>query len=409
MGEPSRRQALRLGAAALAAWPTWAAARSDRGALRFRLTETAGLRRFGYPVHAILPEPRVGVHFRLERDGKAVPAQFRAVDGPDGGTAIALDFVASPGPLETAVYQVVHGDDLEPGPEPKQRLRVEPIAGAFRITNGPAQRYDVPTDLLGFLAGVGGQLEYLKRGSEGLTIRDRDGGAHRLGGASARASVARQGPLAVMLRFDSTAGPAGGPPVAWSVTMTIPSSKSWVETTWTIDDPEGLIAGMGFGLGLSVGEGPTLVDLGAGPGVYARLKAGERIVLEAGEAAGFPPIRGGWEVRQGPGEALEPIALPPYRGAVPAEGWAHVMDRSRCTAAALADFGASSRDRIEVDADGHVRIDRAFAAPGAAPRSGTKSWTSWHHFVPTPVQVGAATSPRAMLNPLRLDWSDPPG
>src|SRR5690349_14128068 len=81
----TRRQVLGSGAAVLA----WAAASravqaQDRGELRFRLEETAGLRRFGYPVSVVLPGVTTGNHFQLIRNGQHVPAQFRATDGPDG-------------------------------------------------------------------------------------------------------------------------------------------------------------------------------------------------------------------------------------------------------------------------------------------------------------------------------------
>jgi hypothetical protein len=85
-----------------------------------------------------------------------------------------------------------------------------------------------------------------------------------------------------------------------------------------------------------------------------------------------------------------------------------VIDGTRCTAAAVADFGAAGRDRIEVSAGGRLRLWRDFAGQGAAPAPGPKTLTFWLHFVPTPVQVGAATSPQAMLAPLRVEWQAGP-
>ena len=58
---------------------------------------------------------------------------------------------------------------------------------------------------------------------------------------------------------------------------------------------------------------------------------------------------------------------------------------------------------IVVGADGRVRLSRDFAmGPGEPPR-GPKSLNFWLHFVPMPVQVGAATSPQSMLAPLRVE------
>ena len=79
-----------------------------------------------------------------------------------------------------------------------------------------------------------------------------------------------------------------------------------------------------------------------------------------------------------------------------AEGWAHVMDKHRATAIAVAGFGDQTQDRIEVSADGHVVIRREFSG------SRQRTLHFWAHFVPMPVQLGAATSPQAMQSPLAV-------
>jgi hypothetical protein len=81
------------------------------------------------------------------------------------------------------------------------------------------------------------------------------------------------------------------------------------------------------------------------------------------------------------------------------------MDGSRCTALAVARFGRESRDRIEIEADGRVWICREFAGPVAAPAAGPKVLTCWFHFVRMPVQVGAITSPQAMLALLEVEFA----
>jgi hypothetical protein len=382
--------------------------------LRFRLRETAGLRRFGYPVQAILPQVHIGNHFRLSRAGKVVSAQFRAIDGPDGGPAVALDFNASPGPLETENYAITYGADVEHGPEPQPGMRVEKLEGAFRVWNGSLLEYVVPDNLRGFLKYVGNaHLAFLAEQGEGLLIRSKDDmqykvGSNGPGGTPTRASVAREGPMAVSLRFESSEALGDNRSLKSAATLTFPSSKSWVETTWTVDDPEGLVAGLGVDLALAVEGNPTLVDLGASDTVYGQLRRKDRMELRAGEAPGFPAEPGPWSVLKGTPDQLELLAAPPPAARFPAQGWAHVIDASRCTALALAGFGRKSRDRIEVNASGRVRLWRDFAGKGAAAAPGPKSLTFWFHFVTNPVQVGAATSPQAMLAPLLLEWDPEP-
>jgi hypothetical protein len=189
--------------------------------------------------------------------------------------------------------------------------------------------------------------------------------------------------------------------------LTFPSSKSWVEALWTVDDPAGAVGGMGLDLNLALAGSPTLVDLGANSTVYATLKENERVDLRAGKAPGEEELQAAWVVRKGAGEALEPFALEAHaEGAppAPAEGWAHVMDSTRATACAVDRFGRDALDKIEVDGRGRVRIGREFAGANAAPAKGTKALRFWFHFVTMPVQVGAATSPQAMLAPLQVEW-----
>src|SRR4051794_21240443 len=100
-----RREAIRAGLAAIMGPVAIGMARPPIREVRaFRLIEDGGLRRFGYPVHTVVPDAAGGRHYRLVRDGRPIPAQFREFRGPGGQTEAGLDFVASPGPLESARY-----------------------------------------------------------------------------------------------------------------------------------------------------------------------------------------------------------------------------------------------------------------------------------------------------------------
>jgi hypothetical protein len=168
-----------------------------------------------------------------------------------------------------------------------------------------------------------------------------------------------------------------------------------VQVTWIVDDPSGFIAGLGADLNLNVQGEPTLVDLGAGSLVYAALKNGQAAALKSGPAST-------WETLLGPVGSLKPYVVA-GRDAPKAEGWAHVMDRQRCTAVAVADFAAVGQEgEIAVDADGRLQLWKHFTSSGAPPAPGTKKITFWLHFVGMPVHVGAVTSPQAMLAPLQV-------
>jgi hypothetical protein len=408
----TRRDALRLGLAALAPHAVAAAAPQERVALGLVVSETAGLRRFSYPVSALLPGEMQGPNFRLSREGQPVRAQFRPCRGPDGQPAVALDFTSSIGPLETERYRVEAGPGVEPGPEPTHGLQVERGEGTIRVRSGSALRYTIDESLAGFLESVSsGSREYLVRKAGGLYVRARGQSPENavlLGGdgQGLSATISRQGPLAVGLQFAAATALPGAQPVSSTLDLTFPSSKSWVEVTWRVDDPMRWVAGLRVELGLKLDGTVTLVDLGTPATIYGVLRGRERMTLIAGAAPGLPPLVRPWVVEKGPPEKPTIFAEAPRTDAPPAEGWAHVMDATRCTALAVGDFGRGARDRIEIDTGGRVRIVCDFAGGGAgiAPRRGPKLLRFWVHFVPMPVQIGAATSPQAMLAPLAVAW-----
>jgi hypothetical protein len=367
-----------------------------------RVAETAGLRRFGYPVHMILPDVPTAARYRLTRDGQAVPAQFRPVSGPEGKPAVALDFNVSLGPFAVEEYAVAFGDTVQPGPEPERGLRVEQTGRVFRVS-GTGLSYEIPVDLVGFLKRVAtDRAEYVREGSAGFWVREQEQPESREVRAASplRGSISRQGPLAVGLKFEGVWPLSANRTIPVAVELTFPSSKSWVEVSWTLDDEAQRIAELGLDLDLALDGSPTLVDLGAEGTVYGTLSKNENMTLESG-----PP--GGWEIHKasGPAALLQAAgrAGAGAPGARPVEGWAHVMDATRCTAVAVAGFGHSTRDRMDIAANGRVRLTRLFDAQHAAPRT----MRAWFHFVPMPVQVGAVTSPQSMLAPLKAERIEP--
>ncbi|WZO99506.1 hypothetical protein EP7_001113 [Isosphaeraceae bacterium EP7] len=414
----SRRHALAAAASMAALAASTARSAPPRPARRtLRIAETAGLRRFGYPVHLIVPDADPSFKFRLELDGKPVPAQFTTSKDAEGSAPpiVRLDFNVSHAPGETVDYLLVQGPDIEPGPVPSSGIGLEQSPGLFRVTNGRTLAYEIPENLLGLLTGVSNSgLAFLKPRSAGLWIRYRDDILYRVGGFGpggipTRATVLRKGPLAVGLRFDSTEALRGERRVESRVEMTCPASKSWIDMTWQVDDPQGLVAGLGIELDLLLEGKRALVDFGGPSTIYGTLGPSERMTLESGQAPGLGHGEPVWRVTHGKLGSKTPFAQSPAGTAGlagKAEGWAHVMDDARCTAAALADFGLTARDRIEVDASGRLSLWRDFAGNGENPPPGPKALHAYYHFVPMPVQIGAATSPQAMLAPLKATWID---
>ena len=385
----------------------------DAVTLGLVVKETAGLRRFSYPVHTVLPPVAPGLSFRLLKEGRVVPAQFRPMTAADGRPVLALDFTSRLGPLESERYVVEVRAGVDPGPEPKRGMQVEEAEASFRVQSGTTLTYTIGARLPGCLESVAnGGREYLEPGTCGFFLRRNESSGDRLvrlgdDGRATRATITRQGPLAVGLRYEATTDALGAGPVSTNVDLTFPSSKSWVEAIWRVDDPLGLVAGLQVDLRLELEGGLALVDLGTAATIYGVLRGRERMTLTAGTAPGFPAPARPWVVEKGLAGTMTTFAEAPTRDAPPAEGWAHVMDASRCTALAIAGFGGQAADRIEIESDGRVRLARDFAGGQSAPPGGPKVLRFWFHFVPMPVQIGAATSPQAMLAPLAVAWDDP--
>lgn len=349
---------------------------------RLLVKETAGVRRFGYPVNATLPAELAGKGVRLLENGKPIPAQARGDQ---------LDFNVSLGPFEQREYTVEPMGAIDPV---QKTVREED--GAFVVGYTPSLQFVIPKNGLGFLRAVKTPNgDYLRPGSQGLLLRYRDDIIYRAGGYGpygkpVEASVSKQGPLSTVLEFRSTEALRGTRSVESVVRMEFPRSKSWVKTTWMVEDPEALIIGLGVDLNLNAAAEPVLADFGVGTWVYAALRPGARGGAANPASATLLASPQSWRVLL----AGEPYAA----GKGAAEGWGHLMDREHCTAIAVADFG-QRQDRMEASADGRLQIERSYHG------SGRKTLTFWLHFVGMPVQVGAATSPQAMLAPLKVEWT----
>jgi hypothetical protein len=317
------------------------------------------------------------------------------VEAAPGRRELHLDFNASPEPLESQRYEVIYGPEIEPGPEPRTDLKVTERDGQLTVDQNRSLAFEFAKHPSGFLDKVGGpRLEYLRDGSKGLSIVEKAGTPAR-STSDVRTRVTREGPIAIGIRSEWS-GPSGQ---ATTLDLTIPASKSWVQAVWTVEDPARKVSSLTLDLNLQVEGSPTLVDFGAGSSVYGQIQGRQRMDLEAKSG---PPS---WVVRQGEGDQPAVFARSTTDSPRPVEGWAHVMDRRRCTALAVADFGKlPGRDNIRVEADGRLGLIREFAGPSAEIPPGPKILGFWLHFVPMPVQVGAATSPQSILTPLQVDW-----
>jgi hypothetical protein len=401
-----KRYAIWCGVMVLAAaWP-WAGAQEPGEKWVKRVTlevqEKAGIRRNGYPVSATFPSDKAFgdyEHFRLLDRDKVVPAEFVAVDKRGG--VMKVGFHSSHAPFETRNYTVEYGPGVDEklGTNPKKGFSFGISANGYSLNHPSGLAFVVPMSFKepGLLKEVRTKkTHYLRPNSTGLFLRLRQSdrptivvGGPEYGGGSSFGL-----PLISWLQYKGS-HKIGDDRVSTRVDMEFPISRSWVRVDFTTDDPKGLIEALGVDLNLNIEGEATLVDFGAGTSVYTTLKKGQSAVLRSGS---LEKDRPGWQVLVGPTKAPAPfVVMPPDRPSK-AEGWAHVMDRQRCTAVAVADFAQERlRSEIAVAADGRLRCEREFD-----PKETKKTLTFWLHFVNMPVQEGAATSPQSMMNPLQV-------
>jgi hypothetical protein len=392
--------------------------------IEFLLKETAGLRRFGYPVHVTLPldstPPSLDDEgFALKRDGQDIPAQFRRVTQPDGTSVVSLDFNASAGSFDVSKYAVHHNLGFKLPAVKGRGMNVERNGSTIDISNSSYIKYAISDDLAGFVRSVKiPSAEFIKGDSSGLFVvvngqKKRIPLSDRKSTPGSIVRIGRQGPLAVGLQAQCQIGLEGSGPVASLIDLSFPSSKSWIETVWTLSDPQHQIEAMGLDLGFLLDDPPILLDCGAKSTVYVTLKERELMTFEAGDLPLTRGIMPSWVIRQGSAERSEVLAMMRRKVGDEPEGWVHVIDRRRCTAMAVADFGqpaGSALDRFEFHGNGRFQFERRFLTEKIGqdiPKNPIKRLRFWLHFVTTPVQIGAVTSPQAMLAPLVVEWIRP--
>lgn len=386
--------------------------------------EISGTTRAGSPVsyRVRLPRPIArGTPLALfDDEGRQVLAQFSPADEDQENSETEaahwwIDFNAELKPWQVRRYTVRYGSDVKPLSLEAGGHRLNRTQAAYKIENAPYISWTVPNDLSGLLQSVDfPPSEHLRDDSPGLVLRDRAGREHVLGQGFHSGRVIREGRQGVALRFTGQTSDPALAGVRSTVDLIFPSPVSWVEVDWTIDDPQARVRDLGAVLNLALdppgGDAPTLVDFGASSWIYAALYESDAAELVASSSAAGVDQHGlPWQVLRGPAGKLAAVAAG-RQGAdrfSVAEGWAHIMDRKRCLALAVDEFGARSRDRITAKHDGQVSMWREDepAADGVLPTS--RRLRFWLHFVFYPPQYSAATSPRMMQTPPLIRTIDP--
>lgn len=384
-----------VGVVALSPPVTLGAGAQAGQSVSLHVEETTGIRRTRYPVNARVPFPQGALaradQVRLLRDDEEVPAQFSADSHwPDGSVQwLRVDFNVSIGPQETRAYRVEYGPGVSAEAGPGRGLALVEDADAIQVGRVTFSKTAAP-----LFRSVSYRGEVIGPGRNGFAVEDTDGTAYELGGdTGVLFEVIRGGPLYVELRYSGRVLLAAGAEVPFVVRVEMPNSKSWVKVTASVDDPEQRLRALSFHSPLALGPRPWVWDFGTDRWTYGSLRNEDSSVVLTNDVE----VGGetGWHVDTGPKGQERPYETTGSTRPVVA-GWGHLQGETEVVAFAMDRFAsAPGTYRIALDGAGQASFHVAPATPVTR-----HQLTVYQHFVGTPVQIGAATSPPSMLHPL---------
>jgi hypothetical protein len=356
--------------------------------------ETTGIRRFRFPVGVRVPFPKGALpsnaHAKLTLSGAEVPAQFTTENTwPDGSVQwLAVDLNAEIGPNEEQKYQLEYGAAVTPGP-PSQGLSVTETADGVQVGKVRFGRTGWP-----LLVSVKYRNEVLRPPGTGFAVLDSAGKMIDVKSAEpVKSEILKRGPVYVALRYSGRLTLDGGYNAPFVITAEMPNSKAWVKVAAEIEDPGKRLKGISYQMPLSLGPLPWVWDLGTDRWTYGSLrKPSESMIFN--ETLRNPQTID-WQVKVGPkGQEQSYETSPKGRGSL--VRWAHIQDGKEVVAFGVdANPSLPGEYQFALDGEGGGSIRFTSAVPTTQHRL-----TVYHHFVSTPVQIGAVTSASAMLSPL---------
>ena len=234
--------------------------------------------------------------------------------------------------------------------------------------------------------------EAIGDGRNGFRASGRGGETYRLT-ESLDLEILKRGPLYVELRYTGELTSEDGDHVPIVVTIGMPNSKSWVKMTAIVDDSAARVRELSLDLPFALGPYPWVWDFGTERWTYGSLRGENDAVVLTNIVTAEGPSSSPWDVtlrREGRDQLYE-------SGEGVVNGWGHLQGAGEVVAFGVEGFGSSPGTfRVALDGSGQTTFSVAPSTP-----TRMHQLTVYNHYVSTPVQIGAATSPSSMLNPLR--------
>ncbi len=383
-----------VGLLVVAGVPPAARAQSTRG---IRVQETAGIQRRAFPTSARVDLPQGAVtgldHIQLvDSAGDDVPVQGTAwASWPDGSVHdLELDFNVTIGPFERRAFQLRYGSDVSrPADGGRGLLSVTEDASGIQVGRVRFNESGVP-----LIASVAYRNELIVDGRNGVSVTDASGTRHGPSEITWSApEVLKAGPLDVLIRYSGRLT-VGGSSTDVGLDIEMPNSKSWLELTATVSSPGRRVRSVAIETPVSLGDYPWTWDFDTPNGTYGAFR-------NARSEAVFTRVHGrsgdeGWSVTVGPaGDQPYERSASDWTGTM--GGWTHFVGSTEAVAFSVETGPLAGTYTSSVSGSGQT----SFAFAPAAPAERT-TLTVYEHYVSTPVPIGAATSPAAILHPLRV-------
>jgi hypothetical protein len=371
-----------------------AAAQGVPASIPVHVSEAGGIRRTQFPVTARIPFPR-GVlrdpaNVKLLSNQTEVPEQATVeTHWPDGSIQwLALDLNVTIGPNESQTYSLQYGDGVKAAAAVRG-LGVIEDADAIQVGNMRFNKSGSP-----LVASVKYRDEAISAGVNGLTVKDASGAVHDVTTAeNVKTEIVKRGPLVVALKYTGSLRLEKDARAPFSLTVEMPNSKSWVKLEASVDDPTLAIRDLAINLPLTLGAFPWVWDFGTPRWTYGSIRAATDSVI-MNDMVGTSGA-GEWIVSSGP-KGRELASETSGADVASFGGWGHIQGAKEVVAYAIE--GVKTRPgtyRIAIDGTGQATFQLSSPSPQTK-----HELTVYAHFVSTPVQIGAATSPAAILSPL---------
>jgi len=358
------------------------------------ISEAGGIRRTQFPVTARIPFPR-GVlrdpsNVKLLLNQTEVAEQTAAeTRWPDGSVQwLSLDLNATIGPNESQTYSVQYGDGIKSEVAARGLMVVEE-GDAIQVGNMRFNKSGSP-----LIASVKYRDEAIAPGANGLSVTDGAGSVRDLTTAdNVKVEILKRGPLVVALKYSGSIRLDNDAKAPFSISIEMPNSKSWVKLQASVDDPARSIRDVAIHLPLALGAFPWVWDFGTTRWTYGSIRAAADGVVMTDTVAANGAAE--WTVSGGP-KGREQAIETSRSDAATFGGWGHIQGVKEVVAYAIE--GVTARPgtyRSTLDGAGQTTFQVAPPTPQSK-----HELTVYAHFVSTPVQIGAATSPATILSPL---------